>query len=75
MKIKEIRIKSNNELQRMLKEERAHLHELGFDLASKKLKKVRAVRESKKNIARILTILNEKARADTNTVNEKETVV
>lgn len=60
MKIKELRTKPEKELERMLKDEREHLRELGFDLASKKLKKVREVRDSKKLIAKILTLLNEK---------------
>ena len=60
MKIKELKIKSEKELQQVLKEEREHLRELKFDLASKKLKKVREVRDVKKTIAKILTLINEK---------------
>ena len=71
MKIKELKIKSEKELQRMLKDEREHLRELGFDLASKKLKKVREVRECKKLIARILTLINETQSKGVNIVSEK----
>lgn len=60
MNIKELRIKSEKELTQMLKNEREHLRELRFDLASKKLKKVREARESKKTIARLMTLLQEK---------------
>lgn len=60
MKYKELKNRSEKELQQLLKEEREHLRELRFDLASKKLKKVREVRESKKTIAMILTLINKK---------------
>ena len=70
MKIKELKIKSEKELQQTLKEEREHLRELKFDLASKKLKKVRELRESKKLIARVLTLMNEKRGEGVNVVDE-----
>ena len=70
MKIKELKIKSEKELQQTLKEEREHLRELKFDLASKKLKKVRELRESKKLIARVLTLMNEKRGEVVNVVDE-----
>lgn len=71
MKIKALKTKSEAELQQMLKQEREHLRELNFDLASKKLKKVREVRASKKLIARILTLLNEEGRGGVNVISEK----
>lgn len=59
MTIKELKIKSARELNLFLKEEEEHLCQLRFDLASKKLKRVREVREVKKTIARILTLLKQ----------------
>jgi len=58
MKISEIRQKSKKELQNMLLESRERLRNLRFDLASGKVKNVRAIRELKKEIARILTLLH-----------------
>ena len=57
MKISEIRQKPKKELESMLLERREHLRNLRFDLASGKVKNVREIRELKKEIARILTIL------------------
>jgi large subunit ribosomal protein L29 len=60
MKIKELKQKSENELQKMLQESREKLREFRFKIASKQLKKVREVRSVKKLIAKILTLLNVK---------------
>jgi len=43
----------------MLPEEREKLRQLKFDLVSGKIKNVRQIREIKKDIARILTILKQ----------------
>ncbi|RLC38565.1 MAG: 50S ribosomal protein L29 [Candidatus Nealsonbacteria bacterium] len=45
------------ELQRLLREKRERLRQLRFDLAGGKVKNVREIRETKKDIARILTFL------------------
>ena len=45
-------------LQKNLHEKRSHLRSLKFDLASGKVKNVREIRVFKKDIARILTVLN-----------------
>ncbi|MFH1780505.1 MAG: 50S ribosomal protein L29 [Candidatus Nealsonbacteria bacterium] len=58
MKISEIRQKSKNELESMLQEKRERLRNLRFDLASGKVKNFREIRELKKEIARILTLLH-----------------
>ena len=58
MKISEIRQKSKKELESMLLAQREHLRNLRFDLASGKVKNVREIRELKKEIARILTVLH-----------------
>ena len=46
------------ELQKLLVEYREQLRKLKFDLAAGKVKNVREIREIKKIIARILTIVN-----------------
>ena len=60
MKIKELRQKTAKELKDLLTEICQKLGRLKFDLASKKLKNVRELKELRKDIARILTILNKK---------------
>ncbi len=58
MKITEFRQKPKSELQKSLQDSREKLRQLRFDLASGKVKNVREIRKIKKDIARILTILN-----------------
>lgn len=60
MKIKELKQKSEKDLQGLLQEDRERLRQLKFDLSAGKVKNVREVRSIKKDIARILTILNNK---------------
>ena len=57
MKIIEIRQKSKLELQKLLQDSREKLRQLRFDLASGKVKNVREIRGTRKDIARILTLL------------------
>lgn len=57
MKASELRQKSKSELQRLLRELREKLRQFRFDLVSGKVKNVREIRQIKKDIARILTIL------------------
>ncbi len=59
MKIKELREKSQTELEKILQDNREKLRQLRFDLVSGKVKNVREIRKIKKDIARILTLLNE----------------
>lgn len=59
MKIRELRLKSEKELQETLLNFRDKLRELRFNLAGGKVKNIREIRQTKKDIARILTILNE----------------
>ncbi len=61
MEIKELRQKSKAELQKILSDQREHLRNLKFDLASGKVKNVRVIRALKKEIARILTLLKQHA--------------
>ncbi len=60
MKSAEIRQKPKEELLKNVKDYREKLRSLRFDLASGKVKNVREIRNIKKDIARILTILKEK---------------
>ena len=61
MKIKELRQKTAKELKELLEQDRHKLGQFKFDLASKKLKNHRQIRELRKEIARVLTILSEEA--------------
>ncbi|OGL65087.1 50S ribosomal protein L29 [Candidatus Uhrbacteria bacterium RIFCSPLOWO2_01_FULL_47_24] len=61
MTIKELRQLSKVELQRLLQEMRETLRELRFKTARRELKDVREVRDHKKTIARILTMLKEES--------------
>lgn len=60
MKIKELRQKSKEGLEKEAKEKRERLRALRFDLAAGKVKNVREIRQIKKDVARILTLLKEK---------------
>ena len=60
MKIKELRQKSKDELQKNLEDGKEKLRQLRFDLASGKIKNVREIRKIKKEIARILTLIEQK---------------
>ena len=55
--IKELRQKSKEELGKLLKDIRERQGSLRFDLVTGKVKNVREIRQIKKDIARILTIL------------------
>jgi len=59
MKTKEIKQKSEKELWIMLAENRERLRQLKFDLINKKIKNIREIGQTKKLIAKILTIINE----------------
>ncbi len=58
MKAKELKEKSEAELQKLLKEKREKLREARFVLATGRLKNVNEIKNIKKDIARILTLLN-----------------
>jgi len=60
MKIKELRIKKEAGLHKTIAELREKLRILKFDLAAGKVKNVREIRQIKKDVAKILTILKEK---------------
>jgi len=58
MRADEVKNKSAKELKQILAEKRERLRELRFLLSQGKAKNVREVRKMKKNIARILTVVN-----------------
>lgn len=60
MRTKELRQKTEKEMKQMLQTLREKARQLRFDLSSGKVKNVKELREVKKDIAKILTILNEK---------------
>jgi large subunit ribosomal protein L29 len=63
MKIKDIRNKSDKELQKDLADSRAKLLQLSIDYRTKEVKNVREIRSVKRTIARILTVMTERASA------------
>jgi len=60
MNISELKTKSETELRHLLDELRKTLRNLKFDLSAGKIKNVRLTRKTKKEIAQILTFLNQK---------------
>ncbi len=60
MKIAEIRQKPKEELKNILKDNQEKLREIRFNLAAGKVKNVREIRQVKKEIAQIKTLLNQK---------------
>lgn len=57
MKITELRQKPKEDLKKLLEEDQEKLRQLRFDLASGKVKNVREIRKTKKELAQILTLL------------------
>jgi len=57
--LKKLKRKPKEELYKLLMDSSKKLQELKFNLAAGKVKNVRSVRALKKDIARILTLLNE----------------
>ena len=61
MKASELRQKSKEELESMLQQKKIQVGELRLALARKKIKNFQELEVEKKDIARILTILNSNA--------------
>ena len=59
MKIKELREKNSEELKKLLAEKREAVRKLRFEVAAKQTKNIRDIRNNKKDVAKILTILKE----------------
>lgn len=62
MKAEELRKKTIEELEKILREKRKKLFELKLSLSSRKLKNFNEIKDTKRDIARILTILREKGK-------------
>ena len=60
MKVEEVRALSDGEISGQLEEAQRELFNLRFRLATKQLVNHREIREAKKNIARIKTVLRER---------------
>jgi len=60
MEIKEFREKTEQELQKLLKLHREQVRDLRFKVAAKQHKDVRELRDEKRTVAKILTVLKEK---------------
>ena len=58
MKSTDLKSKSDNELSQLLADLRSDLLKFNFDLADNKLKDTSQRKKTKRNIARILTMLN-----------------
>jgi ribosomal protein L29 len=58
MELKELKQKKEKDLHRLLAETRDSLRELRFKDANKQLKNVREIRNAKRLVSRILTLLN-----------------
>ncbi len=58
--MKELREKNIDELQKSLVSAREQVRDLRFKIGTKQLPRVRQLREARKEVARILTVLNEK---------------
>lgn len=63
MNIKEVREKSSDELKKTLDEYKVELFDLRFARATGSIENPMRIRELKKSIARILTVLNERESA------------
>lgn len=58
MKAKDLITKTESELQELLREKKSQLLKLRLEVSQKKMKNVKAIKNLKKDVARILTILN-----------------
>jgi len=61
-KIRELREKTENELKTLLAEKRESLRKFYFQMAHGKIKNTKEGRETKRSIARIITLLKEPAK-------------
>ena len=59
MKIKELREKNIEELKKLVDEKREFARKLRFDISARQIKDTKSLKNTKKDIARILTLINE----------------
>lgn len=62
---KQLKSKSGADLQKQLSEDRDKLWQLKVDLAAGKVKNVREIRATRKNVARVLTLIKQEKNVDT----------
>lgn len=60
MKAKELKDKNGEELASLLFEKRENVRKVRFDISAKQVKNTRSLRKDKRDIARILTLINQK---------------
>ena len=72
MKIKELRQKKVGDLHKLLKSNREELRSLRFSISSEQEKNVRKIRDVKKDIAKILTILNNNQETEKQKLESKD---
>lgn len=60
MELKELKTKSIKELHKLLAQNREKFRSARFSVKAKQLKNIRSIRDTKKQIARILTIVKQK---------------
>jgi len=58
-RIKEFREKNKEELRKLLTEKEENVRKLRFEIASKQIKNVKDLKNNKKDVSRILTLINE----------------
>jgi large subunit ribosomal protein L29 len=58
MEISELKNKDIKELQKLLNEKKDHLSQLRFDLISGKVKNISGIRNTRKDVAKISTMIN-----------------
>ena len=63
--LKDIKLKSQVELQKILNSSREKLRELRFKVSQNQLKNIRGIRSLKKKIAKVLTLINQKRQEQT----------
>jgi ribosomal protein L29 len=63
--LKDIKLKSAVELQKILNSSREKSRELRFKVSQNQLKNIREIRSLKKKIAQILTLINQKRQTQT----------
>lgn len=63
MDLADLKNRSTEELQTVLREKRAELHDLHAKARTRQLKQVHGVRTTRQTIARVMTLLNERDRA------------
>jgi len=61
MKTEEIRKKDKKDLEKLIQDLKKKLSDIRFKFSSNKLKNIQDISNTKKEIARILTIINEKS--------------